>query len=265
MAIDSVKIAVTAEALTLQSNAHKLAKRLGLSVTGVNFQDYDFLLTITEKRLELREVTQQKSKPLYIDFLAGALRHRRKYGGGRSQLIARAVGVKRGEKLSVLDATAGLGHDAFALACLGCRVHMLERSPVIAVLLEDALKRAVQSEDFAAIEIKLTVTDAISHMQTISPRMRPDVVYLDPMYPKRTKSALVKKEMRILRTIVGDDPDTSELLATALKTAKKRVVVKRPKIAPEIKGPKPDLVFKSKSSRFDVYFSWYARRKITTT
>ncbi len=201
-------------------------------------------LIFTGERLELREVTKARQKPLYVDFLHGKLAHRRKYGGGKSQLIAKAVGTKKG--LRVLDATAGLGEDAFVLACLGCEMILLERSPIIAALLEDGLKRA-------NIDMKLIVTDAISYMRNIPEEMRPDVVYLDPMYPERTKSALGKKEMRILREIVGEDLDASELLQAALKAARNRVVVKRPRLAPQIPGPKPDLVFKGKSSRFDVY------------
>lgn len=201
-------------------------------------------LIFTGERLELREVTKARQKPLYVDFLHGKLAHRRKYGGGKSQLIAKAVGTKKG--LRVLDATTGLGEDAFVLACLGCEMTLLERSPIIAALLEDGLRRA-------DLKMELTVTDAISYMKKLPKENKPDVVYLDPMYPARTKSALVKKEMRILRQIVGEDLDASELLQIALQTARKRVVVKRPRLAPQISGPKPDLVFKGKSSRFDVY------------
>jgi 16S rRNA (guanine1516-N2)-methyltransferase len=202
-------------------------------------------LVFTGERLELRELTKARQKPLYVDFLHGKLEHRRKYGGGKNQLIAKAVGAKKG--LRILDATAGLGEDAFVLACLGCEMTLLERSPIIAALLEDGLK-------WANMDIKLIVADAISYMLNLPEKMRPDVVYLDPMYPARTKSALGKKEMRILREIVGEDLDAAELLQAALRAARKRVVVKRPKLAAHIPGPNPNLIFKGKSSRFDVYF-----------
>jgi 16S rRNA (guanine1516-N2)-methyltransferase len=208
-----------------------------------------FSLIFTGERVELREIAKPRNKPLYVDFLHGKAAHRRKYGGGRGQLIARAVGVKKGVTLTVLDATAGLGQDAFVLACLGCKMTLLERSPIIAALLKDGLKRA----DMA---MELIVTDAISYMKKLSNNKKPDVVYLDPMYPTRTKSALVKKEMRILRQIVGEDPDAAELLQIALQTARKRVVVKRPRLAPQIPGHKPNVVFKGKTSRFDVYLKF---------
>ncbi len=101
----------------------------------------------------------------------------------------------------------------------------------------------------------LMVCDAISFITNINPAHKPDVIYLDPMYPLSRKSALAKKEMRILRKIVGYDLDIDRLLQMSLKTALKRVVVKRPRLAPQITGPKPSLVFTGKSSRFDVYLT----------
>jgi len=245
-----VEFLMTKVAIATEMSVNKtksLAKRLKLPIADINTKDYDFLLVITEPRLELREIGEKPSKPLYVDFLHGKAAHRHKYGGGRGQLIARAVGIKKSIKLTVLDATAGLGRDAYVLACLGCKMILLERSPIIAELLADGLRHI-------DLDMQLIITDAISYMQNLSQDKRPDVVYLDPMYPLRTKSALVKKEMRILRKIVGEDEDAAQLLAIALQTARNRVVVKRPRLAPEIKGPKPDLVYKGKSSRFDVYF-----------
>jgi 16S rRNA (guanine1516-N2)-methyltransferase len=238
------KIAIATEMSV--NKAKNLAKRLNLPITDINSTVYDFLLVITESRLELREISKQRTKPLYVDFLHGKAAHRRKYGGGRGQLIARAVGIKKGRQLTVLDATAGLGRDAYVLASLGCKMILIERSPIIAALLEDGLQHI-------DLDMQLIITDAIPYMQNLPPNKKPDVVYLDPMHPLRTKSALVKKEMRILRKIVGQDEDAEQLLAIALKTARNRVVVKRPRLAPEIKGPKPDLIFKGKTCRFDVY------------
>lgn len=247
------KIAITFDSPEHLAQAKQLAKQLDLPVVEPEFQYYDFLLVITKNRLELREVGEKHSKPLYVDFLHGAVAHRRKYGGGRGQLLARAVGIKPGITLDILDATAGLGHDAFVLAGLGCSLRLLERSPIIAALLADGLQRAKIVAEFAGIDMQLLGGDAVSYMQQLSAKMRPDVVYLDPMYPVRTKSALVKKEMRILRKIVGEDADVAQLLAVALQVARKRVVVKRPRLAPSIPGPKSDVVFTGKSSRFDVY------------
>jgi 16S rRNA (guanine1516-N2)-methyltransferase len=81
----------------------------------------------------------------------------------------------------------------------------------------------------------------------------PQVIYLDPMFPHRDKSALVKKEMRLFRPLVGDDMDAPALLEAALALASHRVVVKRPRKAPCIEGPKPSHALEGKSSRYDIY------------
>ncbi|MCT1282181.1 class I SAM-dependent methyltransferase, partial [Pseudomonas aeruginosa] len=81
----------------------------------------------------------------------------------------------------------------------------------------------------------------------------PQVIYLDPMFPHRDKSALVKKEMRLFRPLVGDDLDAPALLQAALALASHRVVVKRPRKAPIIEGPKPGYSLEGKSSRYDIY------------
>ncbi len=207
-------------------------------------------LIVIDHRLSLK--ISEKSL-VYVDFLDGALAHRRKYGGGKNQLIAKAVGIKPKIKLSVLDVTAGLGRDAFVLATLGCDVSMCERSPIIYALLEDGLKRAQKEEWFLQLSLKLIHADAIEYLKLISKENFPDVIYIDPMFPEKNKSALVKKEMRALRDVVGDDLDAEKLLSAALLVAKKRVVVKRAKLAPTLTSKKPDVVYEGKSSRFDVY------------
>jgi 16S rRNA (guanine1516-N2)-methyltransferase len=192
-----------------------------------------------------------------IDFLSAQLNYRKQRGGGRKQLIAKAVGIKSGYRPKIIDATAGLGIDAFILASLGCEVTMLERSPIIGALLEDGLLRAKEQLESSNIKLNLVIADAREFLTTLSPKQYPDVIYLDPMYPERRKSALNKKNMRMLRDIVGEDLDSWELLAVAIKVATKRVVVKRPRLAPAIAPPKadikPDIVYRGKSCRFDVY------------
>jgi 16S rRNA (guanine1516-N2)-methyltransferase len=157
-----------------------------------------------------------------------------------------------------MDATAGLGRDAFVLACHGCKVMMLERNPVIAALLADGLERAESDPEIGAMvreRMILQRGDSLTELTRLPPELYSEVVYLDPMYPHRGKSALVKKEMRLLRALVGDDEDSGQLLTAALKVAGKRVVVKRPATAPPLPGPKPDLDFKTKSHRFDIYLT----------
>jgi 16S rRNA (guanine1516-N2)-methyltransferase len=95
--------------------------------------------------------------------------------------------------------------------------------------------------------------DSKEYLRTLPPQHRPDVIYLDPMYPHRDKSALVKKEMRYARALVGEDTDAGELLDIALKTARRRVAVKRPKSAAPLPGPQPAAEIASTNTRYDIY------------
>lgn len=249
-----MNIAVAPQTDALQDQAQSLATRLGLPLAGPGSTAFPLLLLVTEAGLTLLPTGKDAPGPLSVDFTQGRLAYRRKHAGGRKEDIARAVGIKGSFAPTVLDVTAGLGRDGFILAALGCTVQLVERSPVVGALLADGLIRAGLDPETAPIvrRISLEVADGLTVLQNRqSPR--PDVVYLDPMYPHRTKSALVKKEMRLLRLLVGDDESSSELLAAALTVAGKRVVVKRPRLAPAVAGPAPSHSVVGKNSRFDVY------------
>jgi 16S rRNA (guanine1516-N2)-methyltransferase len=244
-------IAVFCETEQRASKAAELARSLGLPYT-VLADNYALLLVLTPERLELRMSGPHAPGGITVDFASGLLRFRRLHGGGRKQPLAKAIGLKHNLCPIVLDATAGLGRDSFILAALGCTVQLVERSKIISALLHDGLERARHILEIHPIINKMTLVEGNSLTLTHLPE-QPDVIYLDPMYPHRTKSALVKKEMRLLRAIVGDDIDAPELLEWALSQRVERVVVKRPKGAPDINGPSPTFIIKSKNSRFDVY------------
>jgi len=170
--------------------------------------------------------------------------------------VARAIGLKGGVALPhVVDATAGLGRDAFVFATLGCRVTLIERSPVAAALLDDALERASVSLDIMDIAARMTLVhaNAIEWLNQTEREAAPDVVYLDPMFPETGKSAAAKKDMQAFQQIIGDDPDSSALLAAALGAARARVVVKRPRLGVTIAGIQPSAQHQGKSTRFDIY------------
>lgn len=188
-----------------------------------------------------------------VDFIHGSLGFRARHGGGRGQTLARACGLKPGINPSIIDSCAGLGRDAFVLANLGARVRMIERSPIIAALLFDGLQRARSELNWLDDRLQLHQGDARCLLPELCASEPTEVIYLDPMYPKREKTALVKKEMRLFRGLVGDDADAPELLALALTLASKRVVVKRPKGAESLQGPKPNLALASKNTRYDIY------------
>ncbi|WP_211364061.1 class I SAM-dependent methyltransferase [Propionivibrio limicola] len=232
-----------------------MAERLGLSEESESEQcEEDFALQIGLNGLQLMEVGPGASGPVRVDFVEGVLAHRRQFGGGQGQMIAKAVGIQPGIRPRVLDATAGLGRDAFVLASLGCDVFLIERHAIVAALLEDALIRANQDEEVREISgrMQLLGGDAVELMQAWS-GLPPEVVYLDPMFPHRDKSALVKKEMRLFRLLVGDDNDASALLEVAEGLASHRVVVKRPRKAPVLAGRKPTFCLEGKANRFDIY------------
>ncbi len=185
---------------------------------------------------------------LRLDYSHGRTAWRLRQAGRKSPL-ARAVGIKPGQQLKVIDATAGLGRDGAILATLGCQVTMMERHPVMALLLDDALKRSGHAEFSQRIHVIHQQSERYLE-QMVEPA---DVVYLDPMYPHRQKSALVKQEMRILRALVGADHDAGKLLAAALTCPVPRVVIKRPRVTPPLLGSSPSFSIKSPNTRYDIY------------
>ena len=246
------RMAVAATSVIVEGKASLIAAQLQLPLlaTGADFyaEPYDFIIIIDPAYIGLQDTQQPNTRPVYIDFLTGKNAWRQKAGG--QELLAKAVGCKGSYKPSILDTTAGLGRDAFVLANLGCEVLMLERSAIMALLLQDGLTRL--KANLTMDNLQLIAQDGLNYLEQLSELDKPEVIYLDPMYPHRTKSALVKKEMRILRHLVGNDQDAQMLCQQALQKAKKRVVVKRPRIAEPLLA-KPDIVFSGSNSRFDVY------------
>jgi 16S rRNA (guanine1516-N2)-methyltransferase len=195
-----------------------------------------------------------------VDLVEGTMGFRRRQGGGRGQAVARAVGLKRAKVAPrVVDATAGLGRDAFILATLGCPVLALERHVDVFALFQDGLRRAFLDEETADAlgdRLQLQNADALSLLREwpggVLANFLPDVIYLDPMHPPRRKSALPRKEMRLFRELVGEDHDQVELAEAALATGVARVVVKRP-AGEEPLLPEVVSAVAGKTTRFDIY------------
>ncbi|MGR4051157.1 16S rRNA (guanine(1516)-N(2))-methyltransferase RsmJ [Kosakonia cowanii] len=245
-----MKICLLDETGTGDGALSDLIARFGLEPDDDNLM----ALVRTPTHLELRKRDEPKLGGIFVDFVAGAMAHRRKFGGGRGEAVAKAVGIKGSYLPEVVDATAGLGRDAFVLASVGCRVRMLERNPVVAALLEDGLQRGyadVEVGPWLRERLTLIHASSLSGLADISPR--PQVVYLDPMFPHKQKSALVKKEMRVFQSLVGPDLDADGLLEPARQLAIKRVVVKRPDYAPPLAGVATQSAVVTKSHRFDIY------------
>jgi 16S rRNA (guanine1516-N2)-methyltransferase len=241
-------IALICNDSALSTTAKKLREKWGF----VNPKSEQFRLHLLPEHLALDQLNDPKQGIVFVDFVSGATAHRRKFGGGKGQAIAKAVGLKAGVQIDVIDATAGLGRDAFVLASLGCNVTMVERSPVAAALLDDGLQRAYMNLEIGQWmqqRMRLHFGSGVDYLK----ENQTDVVYLDPMFPHKKKSALVKKEMRVFQGVVGADLDADNLLDVALAAAKYRVVVKRPDYAPFLNDKKPSMSIKTKKNRFDVY------------
>ena len=242
---------------TLYEQAKTLGQQLDCPVMENAPEDCLLALVLEEDGLSLTRPNEKKLGALKVDFADGALTWRRNHGGGTGQAVAKAIGLKNKKRLKVLDATAGTGTDAFVLAALGCNVQLIERHPIVAALLADALHRASLEEDVHDItaNMKLHHGSSIDYMHQQTENCF-DVVYLDPMFPKSEKSgknAQVKKSMQYFRDMVGKDEDADDLLAPALKLAKYRVVVKRPRKSPFLNDQKPTLSQEGKANRFDIY------------
>ena len=178
-----------------------------------------------------------------------------RFGGGRGQHLPKAVGMKSGQSPTIIDATAGLGRDAFLLASLGSKVTLIERSDIIHELLAagmDVARQAGGQHKDIMDRMTLIHGDSIA----LLPQMQADVVLVDPMHPPRQKSALVKAEMRAIRDIVGVDEDQQLLVETALTMATKRVVLKWPAKAAPLAGLRPaSHQIIGKSIRYDVFMT----------
>jgi len=195
----------------------------------------------------------QTTTDLRVDFVSGAVAHRLRFGGGRGQALAKAMGLRAGKTPVIVDATAGLGRDAFLLASLGAHVTLIERSDKMHALLTDGMDRALIAGG--------PLSDIISRMTLLKGDAKAlladldcEAVLIDPMHPPRKNSALVKQELRQVRDIVGTDDDAADLVNVALAHAKNRVVLKWPAKADPIAGVRPfSHQILGKSTRYDVF------------
>lgn len=206
-----------------------------------------WFLELTEKGLELHAPAHTKFSPLFIDF-SSCLQRSKQFN--REDILARAITKNKKERLHVLDVTAGLGRDAFLLASIGHKLTLVERHPVLAAMLSVAISRAKKNGSQIADRMTFIFDDSEHYLSMLSEK--PDVIYIDPMFPKRSKSSLVKREMQTLQQLVGAHDD-STLLARALQKAQRRVVVKRPAKGEHLDGQVPTFQLTSKTHRFDIY------------
>jgi len=178
------------------------------------------------------------SAPLEID-----LAHARRLT--RADPLVRALGFGKGVA-TVVDATAGLGRDAAALARVGFRVIAIERVPALVERWRAAMAGAPRNLEFLAGDAREILPGLVAAGR------RPDAIFLDPMYAGRERKSAQKKDLVALRALVGDDADAEALLEVALGCAGQRVVVKRPRKAPPL-APGATHSWVGASTRFDLY------------
>ena len=183
-----------------------------------------------------------------------------KAGRLNSELLVKAAKIKKAEgELNAVDATAGLGEDSLLLAAAGFRVTLYERNPVVYELLKDALERASQIPELAPVVARMTAVHADSVAGMASLEAPPDVILLDPMFPARQKSALVKKKLQMIQKLEQPCDDEITLLLTAMEAKPKKLIVKRPPKGEYLAGLKPDHSIEGKAVRFDCFASPYDR------
>jgi 16S rRNA (guanine1516-N2)-methyltransferase len=233
----------------------QLAERLAVPLRCLSKAGFDnqelFFLSWRDGCLKLLDQELLKNGGLAVD-IEPRNGEQRSWPAPKQGAIAQAIGRKT---RTVIDATAGWGQDCLHIFRMGYEVLCIERSPVMAELLIDGLKRLAEQDWTQKLNLQPprllngNAIDLLANLET-----QPDCIYLDPMFPpKRKKSALAKKSMRVLRDLLGDDQDKEQLFAAALTAAGKRVVVKSPDYAEPL-GGKPNESFQGKLLRYDVYF-----------
>ena len=235
-----------------RAEAASLADELNLELVSDAYwtEHATLAIKVRDGRVAIVDASQPDVSGVGVDLNILQIKHGR-VQVSRKQPLARAFG---NSVHTIVDATAGLGQDSLLFAAMGFEVLVVERSAIVAAILRNGIARALDDGRIRnAIEDRLTMqhADAIDLLPTLTPK--PDAVYIDPMFPpKRRRSTLAKKPMRILRALVGHDDDAVELLMTALSCVNQRVVIKRPDHAPPI-IPKPTASYEGKLIRYDVY------------
>ncbi|WP_419419115.1 class I SAM-dependent methyltransferase [Legionella sp. D16C41] len=232
------ELAVGYEGEIQKEEASLLAKQLNLPLNNKALKR----LVLTSDKLVLHI---QPFLPIYSNFTREFWQKRRQEG--KTQGLVRACKPKTG--MRIVDATAGWGKDAAILASFGAEVVMVERNPIMATLINDALSRREGEEH--PLLLHLINQDAISYLTNLTKAQYPDVIYLDPMHPARQKAALVKKELQVLQQLIAPDIDALELLNIARKRCLQKVVVKWPAQASPLLNPSSSIV--GKTVRFDSY------------
>ena len=211
----------------------------------VELRETDAGLTLVGDNMELR-----------CDF-EGML-PRIKPGRLQQELLVKAAKIKGAQSPTAIDCTAGLGQDSFLLAAAGFTVRMFERDETIAALLEDGLTRAGNNSMISSVAKRMSLerSDSLQYLESLaqSSEQAPDVIYLDPMFPARQKSAAVKKKFQLLHVLEKpcDEAEEDALIRAAFAAGSRKVVIKRPVKGGHLAGIKPSYSITGKAVHYDV-------------
>ena len=257
---ESGEIPIVLASQEYQAHAFELCSAYGFTIfdsVGLDDISIGSYLFLGDEGLTLIGNTTAKER-VRVDFLTGRSGYRLSTMSNTAQPALKAVGFNKDKMgLRVLDATAGLGVDGMLMACAGCCMTLLERSPVMAALLQDGIDRVFADNEATGLQevissrLKLLRGDSVEFFSKIEDGMY-DVIYLDPMFPERKKSSKVKKEMQLAKFFTDSTDNAEELLIAALETPVRRVVIKRPLKSPVVKTGFSSQI-KGKSIRFDVF------------
>lgn len=214
-------------------------------------QECDFVLTAQDRStgIELHQLSAKKPLVFAID-IQSFVKQQGTYPAPKQGAFNQALGK---QTKTVIDATGGWGGDSLLMCAQGLQVTMIERHPILALLLSDAMQRLSSSQWACQHQIKVPEVHHGSSIDLLAQLQSADCIYLDPMFPpKRKKSAATNKYMTLLHSFVGQDEDVEQLWQAAMDNTDKRVVVKRPDYADAIRR-QPDVRFGSKLVHYDVY------------
>lgn len=169
------------------------------------------------------------------------------------ELIVKAARIKNSDhQITIVDATAGMGEDSLLLAAAGYKVIMFEYDPIISALLKDSMERALINPQLSHIvsNMELHPGSSIDGLPSLSDSI--DVVYLDPMFPERAKSGLIKKKFQLLQQLEKPCDDEIGLLKAAAMANPRKIIIKRPQKGPFLGGINPDYSYTGKAIRVDV-------------
>lgn len=247
----SKEVSVSAIDTASETRARTIAAQLNVPYVA-HPKDNAVVLMIGEQQLFLRRMTTP-TLDWTIDFLSPAYREKRAKRTRKNDALSRALGLHKNPQLRVLDMSAGLGKDAYWIAYCGASVTLLERNPVLAFLLQEAILalRADPVEGAIGERMRVILTEADQYLPTVTSNQF-DVAYYDPMFLPRRKSALVKKDMQIMHDLLGDDPTTD--LGPGMLAHIPRFIVKRAKLDPPYYCDKaPFMTILTGSIRYEGY------------